>query len=249
MSFLWFYVLVILIALIWAGVDKHAPGTFEFLRRNNRASARQMGMYLEFTRYSLGRLAFLTTLVTLNIAVTFWMFAKNPFGSGQATRWTMLAAMLAGSLGMLALPSLAARFRFLQLLYSKTAQLTGLVAIAKSESDVGNNFDVAAYDTLSGWTAWHPKQQEFQGNTLWSGMIPAIYLRQGIQPVVVIPIDFKYFLAWKFPYEVRPGEWLPFSGPGQTKFLVKTIHNIPGRRGWSVVRTEMNELDVELAAA
>jgi hypothetical protein len=82
MSFLCLYILVIFAALIWVGVDKDAIGAFEFLSRTDHANARDMGIYSEFVRYSLGRLAFLTILVTLNVVVAFLMFAKNPFEFG-----------------------------------------------------------------------------------------------------------------------------------------------------------------------
>jgi hypothetical protein len=239
MSLLWLYILVFLGALIWLGVDKNATGAFEFVRRNLHTTARDMGMYSEWVRYSLGRLVFLTILVILNVTLSAWTFATNPLDFGLAPRGTMLAAMLAGSLALVALPFLAARLRFLQFVYSKTAQLAELVAVANSGSEVQHHLDVAKYETRCGWTAWHPKQQDFERNPLWSEMVPVIFLLQGIRPSVVVPIDFTYFLAWNLPGEVQPGEPLPCWG----NFLVETVHKIPWRSGWSVVCAEMDDLD------
>ncbi|MEM9658862.1 MAG: hypothetical protein AAF961_10920 [Planctomycetota bacterium] len=253
MIILWLYAAIMLVALLWVSVDGAASGAFEILRSNNRESARQMGVYSEFLRYSLGRLALLTTLVALSCVAACVAFVRNPLGYGTATSGTLLFAMLTGSLLLLALPRLADCVRFFRFLYASTTQLAELVAVAESESEIRRRWDAAEYETSRGWTAWRPSIEEYENNPLWSDeMDPDIYVRRENGLSVCISFHFGsffgYFLSWKLPNDVEPGDYLPFSGLGGCRFLVKRIYKIVGRDGWSLVNAKLDLDGVDTAA-
>jgi hypothetical protein len=243
MSFLWLYVLVIFAALIWVGVDRDAIEAFEFLSRNSHANARCMGIYSEFVRYSLGRLAFLTIIVTLNVVVAFLMFAKNPLNFEPSIRGTVLGTMLAGSLVLFAMPHLSVYLRLKHFLYFKAAELRNLVSIVSSKEMVRQQLKPSdIFDGQDGWTAWHPSEEAWKENPLWAGLVPLVYLHQDAEPSLIVPVDGEYFLAWKLPCgSVTPGNLMPVL----PHYCVKAVHNLRGREGWSVVQAE---LVVEAAA-
>jgi hypothetical protein len=239
MSFLCLYILVIFAALIWVGVDRNAIGPFEFLSRNNHATARDMGIYSEWVRHSLGRLAFLTIIVTLNVVVAFLMFAKNPLNFGQSIRGTVLGTMLVGSLLLFAMPRLSVYLRLKKFLYFKAAELTNLVSIVSSKEGVRQHLKPSELDLFhghDGWTAWHPSEEAWNENPLWAGLVPLVYLHQDAEPSLIVTVDGVLFLAWNLPCgSVTPGKLMPIC-PLRS---VKAVHNLRGRVGWSVVQAEL----------
>jgi hypothetical protein len=234
------YILVALVALIWMALDTDATSAFEIFRRHLHRTARAMQMYSDWAFHSLRRCVFLLTLVALSLLVTFLMLAQNPFDLGQSARNAMFASTLIGSLAMIPLPYLSAHLRLLRHLYSKAADLSELVSIVTSETEVPHHLEPAEYDTSDRWTAWHPKEDQWKADRYWIGIVPVAYLRQGTELSLIVPVDWEHFLAWKIPAgSAVPGCDLPFKGPGETAFTVKTVHRVIGRQGWSVVRADM----------
>lgn len=249
MTFLSLYAFAILGALLWVFMDRDAAEAFQFLRSTTRATARDMGLYRQFARDNLLRLALLTILASVGVATALAMFANNPFNLEHVSRGILLAIMLAGAIALFRLPFLFGYLRFQRFVYSKTASLADLLRVAESATEIHRHLDDAGYATQGGWTAWHPNQHDFDHNSLWSGIVPVAYLRQGSRPSVVVPVDFCRFLAWNFPADLKVGEELPFTGPGDTRFFATAMRKLRGRFGWSIIYADMEVDEAELVAA
>lgn len=234
------FILATLVALVWVTSDTHAASAFEIFWRNHHTTARQMDKYWEWLFYSLWRCLLLFTLIALSIMTAWRMWAQNPFELGPLVRGFCLVSMLAGSLTMIAWPYLSAHLRFRGHLYSKAAELSELIAIVTSETEVSHELEHAEYNTSDGWTAWHPREEKWHANDYWTGVIPVVYLLKETASSVIVPVDWEHFLAWKLPTGCAlPGLRLPVCGPGETAFLVNAVHELRGRPGWSVITTDM----------
>lgn len=249
MSYLSLYSLAFLIALLWAWTDRDAAEAFDFLRRTTRQTARDMGLYQQFARDNLLRLALLTILASVCVVTALAMFVNNPFNLEQLIRGGVLTAMLAGAIAIFRLPHLLAFLRFQRFVYSKTARLADLLRVTESETEIHRQLVDAGYATQGGWTAWHPNQHDFDHNSLWRGLVPVAYLWRGSRPSVVVPVDYRCFLAWNLPADLKAGEELPFTGPGDTRFFVTAMRKLVGRFGWSIIYADMEVDEAELAAA
>jgi hypothetical protein len=242
MLILGLYILVMIVALLWIVIDHDAMCAFELFQIKLHAMAREMGIYWKWANHTLGRFAFLLMLVSVALVAAIWMAMQNPWEFGEPARIAVLGAMVVGSLAVLILPYLAARLRFARCLYSRSSQLAELVSLVRSET-VEQHLEAADYDARDGWSAWHPRGDDWQRDKLWRGLVPVAYLRRGFGPSVVVPMDWEHFLAWRLPVDLEPGKCFPFCGPGETTFVVKAVHKLLGRQGWSVVRADMDGLD------
>ena len=249
MFYLSLYSLAFLIALVWAWTDRDAPEAFNFLRRTARQTARDMGLYQQYARDNLLRLALLTILESVCVVTALAMFVNNPFNLERLSRGGVLTAMFAFSIVLSGLPRLFAFLRFQRFVSSKTAHLADLLRVIKSETELQSHLVDAGYATQGGWTAWHPNQHDFDHNSLWCGLVPVAYLWRGDRPSVVVPVDFRCFLAWSFPADLKAGEELPFTGPGDTRYFVTRMRKVVGRSGWSIIYADMELDEAELAAA
>jgi hypothetical protein len=251
MPFFWLYGFIFVAAIIWVTLDKYAPGAFEFFYSSTHECARAMGMYGEWIRYSLGRLAFLSILVAMSLMATHLAFYSNPLELRPLSRWVLLSVMLTGSLLLIALPQLASRLRFIKLIYTKSAMFSELSTQIFDDTEFKKSWELADYATEHQWTAWHPKMEDvenYERDPRWKDMVPVIYLRQGKQQSLVATTDFEYFLAWNWLREVDVAEALPFTGPGDTRFFLRSIRQLPGRPGWTVIHAEMEDFEDELIA-
>lgn len=249
MILFWLDGLVFLAALLWVAVDKYSTGSFEFFSKIRHECARDMGMYPEWLRYTLGRLALLSLLMAISAFAAVRVFASNPLELNLSGQWLLLSSMLVGTALLLALPFLADRMRFIRMLYTKTTALTNQFSLADWQPEIQNNWDNTGYATSQSWTAWHPRVNELEHDPVWSVLVPVIYLHLGVQPSIVVTFNWEYFLAWKWPGETRINAPLPFTGPGNTRFFIKSERQLPGRAGWSIIHAEMEDLELESFAA
>ena len=129
----------------------------------------------------------------------------------------------------------------MRLLYSKAAELSELVAIVSSEQGIQQHLEpdeLGAFGGHDGWTAWHPRQEHFEDNPLWAGLVPVIYLHQEKGTSVIVPVDWEHLLAWKLPQgSILLGKLLPIS----PRFSAKNLHELRGCEGWSVVQADMDD--------
>lgn len=249
MIFFWLYLAAFVAAIIWVTLDKYASGTFEIFSKNLHQCARAMGKYSEWLRYCLGRGALLLTLVVISISATLGTFFTNPMELGVSGQWMLLAAMLAGTALLIALPRITDRLRLMNLIYWATSAVSTQFSLSNWQSAIQETWDIADYETSQNWCAWHPRQEEFDSVTIWRYLVPVIYLKQDEQPSLVVPYMWEYFLAWNWPGEVRVEEPLPFTGPGDARFLVKSSRQLPRRPGWTVIHAEMEDFEgVQIAA-
>lgn len=247
MTSLWIYLVGLVGAVIWVTLDKNASGTFEIFSANLHQCARAMGMYWEWVRYSFGRLVFLSFLVILSLGSTGHVFQNNPIDLEESSKWLLLAVMLTGTLLVIASPPLADRLRFIKLIYVKVRHFSD-VGLADLSSDSAP-LEPADYATESSWSAWHPILEDYEQDPVWRDMAPVLYLCKSAQTSLVVTIDFEYFLACNWPGEVHAKEPLPFTGPGDTRFIVESIRQLPCRPGWTIIHAEMEEFEgVPIAA-
>jgi hypothetical protein len=157
--------------------------------------------------------------------------------------------MLIGSLATIPWIFLADYLRVQRRLRSKAAQLASLVALVTSGSDFAQELQPAGYDTDDSWTAWHPKQQHWQSQEYWSGIVPVAYVRQSKVPSIVVPFDWTLFLAWKLPAgSALPGLFLPFHGPGGSSFRVRSVQRLRHCPEWTVINAELYDESYDLQA-
>jgi hypothetical protein len=249
MILFWLYGSVFIAALLWVAVDRYSTGTFEFFSKNLHECARAMGMYSKWVRHTLGRLALLSLLIAISVVTAVRVFAVNPLELSLSGQWLLLASMLVGTVILVPLPQIADRLRFLRMIYSKTAALTNQFSLGNWQPEMQDQWDNADYETSQSWTAWHPRLEDFEHDHVWSDLVPVIYLQQGTEESIVVPSNWEYFLAWKWPGDTRINAPLPFTGPGNTRFFMKSLRQIPGRPGWLLVRAEMEDFELESIAA
>jgi hypothetical protein len=162
-------------------------------------------------------------------------------GLGQCRLSAVFAIMLIGSLAIIPLPYLAAYVRILRYMYSKAEDLSELVSNVTSDTEFWRHMEPAEYVVSNGWTAWHPRGDDWCTNELWSDIVPVAYFRKGTENSLVIPIDWEHFLAWNIPPVCFvPGQCLPFHGPDTSTFTIKRVSRLIGRQHWSVVRADLN---------
>jgi hypothetical protein len=178
MVILGLYIFVIFIALIWVSSDSDSMSAFEFFRKDLHTTAREMGVYREWLVHSLVRFVVLLILVLVNIAVASSVLKENPWDLVQPTRTAVFGVMIGGALALFSLPCIFTRLRFVLYLYWKSAELSALISIIGSASEVRRRLEPAKYDTTDGWTAWHPTRNEWQENKLWAGLTSIKFLYQ-----------------------------------------------------------------------
>jgi len=240
------YLLVTLIPLAWLAIDNNAIAAFEIFKKHLHRTARDMGMYWEWLVQQLLRASLLISCVILGIVAATWMLRQNPWELGWLERTSLFAAMLIGSLALFAMPHLSANLRLKSFLYFKSAELMTLVSSVSSKEGIRQHLEPAKLDMFNGvdgWTAWHPLEEGWNGEPLWAGLTPVIYLHQDKETSLIVTVDFEHFLAWKLPRgSVTPGHPMPIC----PRCSVKTVSDLRGREGWSVVHAD---LDIEEAAA
>lgn len=105
--------------------------------------------------------------------------------------------------------------------------LTGTADRIGSTCDMNTTFAPAGYDNAGDWSAWHPSHGEFEAgddSSIWRRVVPVFYTSPTHPGTVVIPIDWSNFAVWGAITAVpRIGEHLPFRGPGQTGFRLRSI--------------------------
>ena len=240
MLILGLYVLIVLILLSWVAMDNNAIAAFEILKRNIHRTARDMGMYRQWLLYSLPRAALLISLVIAGFVVATWILRQNPFGLGWAGRGAVFAVMFVCTIAMLAVPHLWLYFHRKRFLYCKAGELMKLVSIVSSNEGVRQHLEQAeadVFDGVDGWTAWHPRNQWWNEEPLWTGLVPVVYLHESSETSLIVPVDFETLLAWKLPdNRIAPASLMPVL----PHLWVNTVSSLRGREGWSIVRAEID---------
>jgi len=108
-------------------------------------------------------------------------------------------------------------------------EITGTAQRIASTSDMNTAFDPAGYDNADDWSAWHPNQADFEGAgnaSVWQRVVPVFYTSPTHPGTVVVPIDWSNFAVWgPIPAFPKIGADLPFRGPGQTGFRLRSIRH------------------------
>lgn len=243
MLVLYSYSLVLCSAAAWSLLDRDSNAAYEFLRSRSHATARDMGLYSEWLKYSLTRFSLLAVHVAVALAAAISMSTQNQFELRTPAQIGASCALVAGALLLFTLPDIAARIRFARFLNKTAGQLAASLINAACEGGQREDLEPARYDAQEGWSAWHPKDEYWKSDRLWSVVVPVVYLRCAAGGSLALPIDWVHFLFWKRPIEIERGEYLPFRGPGGTSFRVERIHGVIGRPEWSVVQADMSDID------
>lgn len=238
MTYLVAYLLAVLGTLAWVVFDRNAVDLFEIFHRRRHSTAYETVMYREWVFNSLQRAVLLATLIGVGVVAATFLFQKNPWELEQLPRAALLGFMLFGSLGLIAFPHLASRLRFKKFLHFKAKQMHSLVTILSSEESIHQQLEPAdRFDVGAGWAAFHPRQHTWEGNQMWSGLTPIVYIHGGAERSFIVPVDWEYSLAWKLPSDtLQQRRMMPFS----PLWTVNAIRNLPGCDGWSVVHAEMD---------
>lgn len=227
-------------ALTWCVRDANAAGCFEVLRPQLHATARDMGAYREWLRYSLPRLIALLTFVVLSGLFASWFLLVNPLGLEALSLRAFSAVMLAGAIGLLSLPHLTAGLRFRKFLCRKAAEFSNLSALRSSDEQFALNFEPANYRTEHGWTAWHPTSSQWEHDPIWTDVVPVVYLRRQPEFSFAIPVDWSHVLAWNLPTSsLIPGQPLPMLGSHASGFTIQSAHVLRNQPNWSAIRVDL----------
>ncbi len=233
------YLIVTLIALSWVMLDHNARAAFEVFEWSLHSTAREMGMYREWLLQSLIRAVLLISFVIIGIVAATWMLLQNPWNLEWLGRASLFAAMITFSIATLVMPHLSAHVRLWRFLNFKATELSDLVSVLSTNEGVYCSLEPAeqgVFDGADGWTAWHPRAEEWKENPLWSGLVPVVYLYQSTATSLIVPVDFEHFLAWKLPDGgIMPGKLMPF----WPSCLVKAVRRLRGCEGWSIVHAEL----------
>jgi len=241
MALLGVYFLVALVAIVWVIRDTRATEVFELFRLHLHKIARELGCYRSWFLHCLRKTALLVSLVAIGIWAAVSTAQLNPFEFGAHGRTFCFRLMVFGSLSVFALPHLSVWVRRQRLLHRKATQLSELVSIVSSENGVLDRLEPGTFDAENGWTSWHPSEDYYFNDPVWDGLVPVVYLHRGAEPSFMVPIDFSYFLAWQLPEgTASPGRWLPI----YPRCTVRKVRDFGRRKGWHVIRTELQEAGV-----
>jgi len=176
------------------------------------------------------------------IGVTLWFAFDATVLHGNET--TFSTKVVWGVLAALAATMVPWRFAVVTIrrrreIDSLVNELTGTVQRIASTCDMNATFEPAVYENADDWTAWHPKQPEFaaaDNSSIWRRVVPVFYTSPTHPGTVVIPVDWSNFAVWgAIPAVPAIGEHLPFRGPGQTGFRLRTIRQPKSCRDCSMV--------------
>ena len=241
------YILMSLVALTWIACDSGMIAIFELFQRDQHVVARDMGMYWSWALRHTWRCVVLLLLVASNATLASLLLAQNPFQLDAVGRTAVFGAMLIGSLVMIPWIFVADSLRRQRQFRSKATQLTRLVALVGAEPDLAQHLEPAGYDSDDSWTAWHPRLHNWHED-YWTGIVPVLYVRQREYPTIVVPLDWRVFLAWNLPAGIAlPGRDLPFHGPGGSSFRVRSAYGLKYRPGWTVINADLYDEALEEA--
>lgn len=240
------HLLVALITLFWIVLDKNAIAAFEISKWHLHGTARDMGIYWEWFLQSVLRAALLISCVVGGAAVSVLMLQQNAWGLGWAARTSLFAVMLACSIALFAMPHVAAHIRLRRFLYQKATELIRLASMLSTDDGICRRLEsvsqgTEAFGGVDGWSAWHPRHEEWSEESFWSGLVLVVYLNRDGETSLIFPVDFGHFLAWNLPDgSVTPGELMPI----RPRCIATEVRELQGLNGWSVVRADLCIEDV-----
>ena len=169
-------------------------------------------------------------IVIMTIALTFWLTIDATLFRAAATTsvskvaWYMLLIL---SLMLVAWPFVVSSVRERRRADELALALTETVEQIAKANDLCKSFDLAGYENEGDWVAWHPKQEVFERteeSNIWRRIGPVVYTSPSRMKTIVIPIDFCNFCVWgSRPIFAKRNSYLPFHGPGATKFRTLSI--------------------------
>lgn len=234
------YILLTLAAVIWILLDAETACVFDVYGNSFRyVWFESPHRWAELMTYGW-RLAVLCSAVVLGWLLAGRVYTANPFDVGPAIRVGVAAAMLVGSLASLPWIYIAHRIRWHRRIRRTALQLTELAGRITSDAVFLQSLERADYETDAPWTGWHPKEEHWRSEQLWSLLVPMAYLHNESNRSVLFPVDWETFLGWNVPDEItRTDGALPFHGPDGSSFRVKSIRQLRGCPDWVVIDTEM----------
>ncbi len=243
------HVSLTLLAYVWIAWDAETAYIFDAFGRSFYWIWHESGKRWRYLLTYGWRLAVLASVILVGILFAWRFFTADPLQIDRAGRILTLTLMLAASLSLMPWIHLAARNRWLLGVRSAARQLTDLVERVTADDEFLHSLNPAPYETQQPWTAWHPSQDQYSSGLFPKEIVPVVYVCREAVRSVLLPIDWQTFLAWSIPKELRPpGSDLPFQGPFESSFRVKSIRNLRGCPGWCLVKTEMRSGVFDFAA-
>lgn len=194
-------------------------------------------------------------IVIATICASLWLafdaivLDGNDTTSATKVTWGVLAALAA-----MMVPS---RFAIVAIqrrreIDALVNELFGAAQRIVTTGDMEGTFDPAGYDNDEDWIAWQPASAEFDAAddaSIWRRIVPVFYTSPTHRDVVVIPIDWGAFVVWgALPSIPKIGEHLPFGGPGQAKFRLRSIRQSNGGHNrCMLLSTELDLSDEDTA--
>lgn len=245
------YIVLTFLVVLWIAWDSETICIFDVFGKSFHYVWFDSGKRWTFLFAYGWRLAVVCTVVLVNTGLCYRLYAANPFQLGAPIHALAFAIMFAGSFTAIPWIYMAERIRWRRQVHRAALRLTELAKRMTTDQDYVQTLQRADYATEEPWTAWHPNDHEWQteeGKQFWSDLLPVVYVRDDSHGAVVFPIDFESFLGWNIPGELgRVDSELPFRGPFDASFRVKSVWPLRGCSGWCLIRTEMrSELDARL---
>lgn len=241
--------LMIAVCYAWIARDPWMQESFLVYGRAFRAAVEMKAWDI---MYRCGwRLCFVAATICTTLWLSFDAIALNENETTGSTKfaWGILAALAAAMVPWRFAVVAIQRRREIDSLVN---ELSGTAQRIASTRDIDGTFVRAGYDNAEDWVAWHPSRAEFDAaddTSIWRRVVPVFYTSPKHRGTVVMPIDWSTFAVWgELPAVPRIGEILPFRGPGQTDFRLRSIRHPKSGSSCSVLLCADMDLPNEDAA-
>jgi len=183
---------------------------------------------------------FCVVIATICAALWFALDAivlhGNDTTSSTKIVWSMLAAL---AVGMFPWRFAVVAIQNRRETDSRVNQVTEAALRVASTRGMDTTLVPAGYENADDWTAWHPSHAEFASGdktSIWNRVVPVFYTSPTHPGTVVIPIDWENFAVWgPIPALPKTGEHLPFHGPGNSSFRLRSVRYPKGCPACSVL--------------
>jgi len=171
-------------------------------------------------------------VVIVTICATLWLaYDAIVLNENASTSTTKIASGMLAALAVGMIP-----WRFAVVAYQRRLEIDSLInqiteaALRVAETrDMDTTLVPAGYENADDWTAWHPSHAEFASGdetSIWNRVVPVFYTSPTHPGTVVIPIDWENFAVWgPIPALPKVGEHLPFHGPGDSSFRLRSVRH------------------------
>ena len=245
MNLLLVYVVLTLSAYLWIAGDAETASIFDVFGRSFYYVWFESGQRWRHL-FAYGWRLLLLAALAIGGGILAWnLFTSNPFQLGPATNGLLLGIMLVLSAGLPPWIYGADRLRWQRKVRYNARQLSTYLERLKTQTKRETMLNPADYETVAPWSAWHPNQEEWRSEHFPRDVVPVVYLRGEALDTAVFELYCQTFLAWNIPAELAAAAAeLPFHGPLNTSFRVKSVRPLRGCADWHMIQAEANSADL-----